>query len=77
MEYTATLQKNKQGIDPRSGFIDFNQLHPLIPTSARTLRNWIAQGLIPYVQMPGSKRHLFHWPTVQAALMRHQHGGKR
>jgi hypothetical protein len=38
------------------------------------LFNWRTTGKIPCVRL-GGRRILFHWPSVEAALLRHQHGG--
>ncbi|MGH7953538.1 MAG: helix-turn-helix transcriptional regulator [Limisphaerales bacterium] len=56
------------------GFIDQKQLLAKLPISRRTLFNWRTTGKIPCVRL-GGRRILFHWPSVEAALLRHQHGG--
>ena len=53
------------------GFIDFATLRPRVPLCDRALREKIRKGIIPSVLLPGSRKRLFHWPTVQAALLRH------
>jgi predicted DNA-binding transcriptional regulator AlpA len=55
-----------------AGFIDQKQLLARLPISRRTLFNWRTSGKIPCVQL-GGRRILFHWPSVEAALLRHQH----
>jgi predicted DNA-binding transcriptional regulator AlpA len=57
-----------------TGFIDENQLLARLPVSRRTLFNWRTSGKIPCVRL-GGRRILFHWPSVEAALLRHQRGG--
>jgi len=57
------------------GFIDQKQLLARLPISRRTLFNWRMTGKIPCVQLGGC-RILFHWPSVEAALLRHQRGGQ-
>ena len=57
-----------------AGFIDEKQLLSRLPVSRRTLFNWRNSGKIPSVRL-GGRRILFHWPSVEAALLRHQHGG--
>ena len=57
------------------GFIDEKQLLARLPVSRRTLYNWRTSGKIPCVRL-GGRRILFHWPSVEAALLRHQHGGQ-
>ena len=58
-----------------AGFIDQKQLLARLPISRRTLFNWRTSGKIPCVRL-GGRRILFHWPSVEAALLRHQHGGQ-
>ncbi len=53
------------------GFIDEKQLLAKLPISRRTLFNWRTSGKIPCVRL-GGRRILFHWPSVEAALLRHQ-----
>jgi predicted DNA-binding transcriptional regulator AlpA len=55
-----------------AGFIDQKQLLARLPISRRTLFNWRTTGKIPCVRL-GGRRILFHWPSVEAALLRHQH----
>ena len=55
-------------------FIDEKQLLARLPVSRRTLFNWRATGKIPSVRL-GGRRVLFHWPSVEAALLRKQKGG--
>ena len=72
-------QKNQaQGVTFNSatdgtGFINEKQLLARLPVSRRTLFNWRASGKIPCVRLGG--RILFHWTSVEAALLRHQQGG--
>ena len=57
------------------GFLDQKQLLVRLPISRRTLFNWRMSGKIPSVRLGGG-RILFHWPSVEAALLRHQRGGQ-
>ena len=57
------------------GFINQKQLLARLPISRRTLFNWRTTGKIPCVRLGGC-RILFHWPSVEAALLRHQRGGQ-
>jgi predicted DNA-binding transcriptional regulator AlpA len=57
-----------------AGFIDQKQLLARLPISRRTLFNWRTSGTIPCVRL-GGRRILFHWPSVEAALLRYQRGG--
>jgi hypothetical protein len=57
-------------------FCDFAGLHALLPFySARSLRELIRRGVIPSIVLPGGRKRVFHWPSVQAALRRYQTGG--
>ena len=58
-----------------AGFLNQKQLLARLPISRRTLFNWRTSGKIPCVR-PGGRRILFHWPSVEAALLRHQRGGQ-
>jgi hypothetical protein len=67
----------EQNQTPAGGacFINQTQLLARLPISRRTLFNWRKTGKIPCVRLGGS-RILFHWPSVEAALLRHQRGGQ-
>ena len=56
-----------------TGFIDEKQLLARVPVSRRTLYHWRETGKIPYVNL-GGRRVLFHWPSVEQALLRYQRG---
>jgi hypothetical protein len=56
-----------------AAFIDEKQLLARLPVSRRTLFNWRTSGKIPCVRL-GGRRILFHWPSVEAALLRQQKG---
>jgi hypothetical protein len=58
-----------------TGFLNQKQLLTRLPISRRTLFNWRTTGKIPCVRL-GGHRILFHWPSVEAALLRHQRGGQ-
>jgi excisionase family DNA binding protein len=57
-----------------AGFIDEKELLKRLPVSRRTLFSWRATGKIPFVRL-GGRRVLFHWPSIEAALLRNQKGG--
>lgn len=57
-----------------AGFINEIELLKRLPVSRRTLFSWRATGKIPYVRL-GGRRVLFHWPSIEAALLRMQTGG--
>lgn len=56
-----------------SGFIDETEMLKRIPISRGTLINYRKSGKIPFVHL-GGRRILFHWPTVETALLRLQTG---
>jgi hypothetical protein len=66
---------NKTTPANESGFIDEKELLTRLPVSRRTLWQWREDGKIPCVRLPGGRRVLFHWPSVEAALLRKQKGG--
>jgi predicted DNA-binding transcriptional regulator AlpA len=55
-------------------FLDEKQLLTRIPISRRTAFNWIQQRKLPCVKI--GRRKLFHWPSVEAALLRQQRGAQ-
>ena len=54
-------------------FLDEKELLKRIPVSRRTLFAYRNSGKIPCVRL-GGRRILFHWPSVEAALLRMQRG---
>lgn len=52
--------------------IDFAKLRTLVPLCDRALRQRIREGVIPSILLPNSRKRLFHLPSVQSALLRHQ-----
>jgi hypothetical protein len=72
---TGIRAEQNQRLAGEAGFIDQKQLLARLPISRRTLFNWRTTGKIPCVR-PGGRRILFHWPSVEAALLRHQGGGQ-
>jgi hypothetical protein len=57
-----------------SNFINEKELLKRLPVSRRTLFSWRMTGKIPSVRL-GGRRVLFHWPSIEAALLRNQKGG--
>jgi hypothetical protein len=55
-------------------FINEPEVLRRLPVSRRTLGNWKTSGKIPFIRLPGSRRVLFHWPSVEQALLRQQRG---
>jgi predicted site-specific integrase-resolvase len=45
-----------------------------VPICRGTAVNWRKTGKLPFVKV-GSKKILYHWPSVSAALLRLQRGG--
>ena len=62
---TATASQNEK-------FLSENELLTRLPICRRTAFNWIQEGKLPCVKI--GRRKLFHWPTVEAALLRQQRG---
>jgi hypothetical protein len=55
------------------GFMSEKELLAKLPICRRTLGNWKANGFIPYIKI--GRRCLYHWASVQGALLRRQRGG--
>jgi predicted site-specific integrase-resolvase len=67
--------KAMQSAPPHNGgFLSETQILPLLQVSRRTLKNWRDKGSIPFCRMPGSRLVKYHWPSVEAALLRNQKG---
>ena len=64
----------QQATSGETGFIDEKELLKRLPVSRRTLFSWRTTGKIPSVRL-GGRRVLFHWPSIEAALLRKQKGG--
>lgn len=76
-EVTATPTEDQQRIESDTGpktFLDEKQLLARLPISRRTAFTWIKDGKIPCVKI--CRRKLFHWPSVEAALLRLQRGAE-
>ena len=72
----ANDSSQQSGNENNGGFCDFKGLHSRLPFySARSLRELIRRGVIPSIVLPGGRKRVFHWPSVEAALRRHQTGG--
>jgi predicted DNA-binding transcriptional regulator AlpA len=54
-------------------FLDEKELLKRLPVSRRTLFNWRESGKIPSVKI--GRRCLYHFPSVEQALLRLQRGG--
>ena len=55
-------------------FMDEKQLLVRLPISRRTLGNWKAKGVLPYIKI--GRRCLYDWTSVHDALLRRQRGGQ-
>ena len=53
-------------------FLTENQLLTRLPICRRTAFNWIQQGKLPCVKI--GRRKLYHWKSVEEALLRIQKG---
>jgi len=51
-------------------FISASQLLKRIQICKRTLQSWVKSGQIPAVRLRGARRVLYHWPSVESALLR-------
>jgi hypothetical protein len=54
-------------------FIDEAECLRRVPVSRRTWFSWRTAGKIPTVKL--GRRCLYHWPSVEAALLGQQRGG--
>ena len=55
-------------------FMDEKELLTKLPISRRTLGNWKATGVLPYIKI--GRRCLYDWASVHGALLRRQRGGQ-
>jgi hypothetical protein len=55
-------------------FMDEKQLLAKLPISRRTLGNWKATGVLPYIKI--GRLCLYDWASVHGALLRRQRGGQ-
>jgi len=56
-----------------AGFINEAVILGRLPVCRRTLKAWRDAGKIPFAKI--GKRVLYHWPSVEQALLRMQRGG--
>jgi Helix-turn-helix domain len=54
-------------------FLSEKEMLQRLPISRRTLFNWRTSGKIPAVKI--GRRCLYHFPSIEAALLRLQRGG--
>jgi predicted DNA-binding transcriptional regulator AlpA len=65
--------KQSSGQSNESSFITEMQLLKKLSISRSTVFTWRMSGKIPTVKL--GRRTLYHWPSVEAALLRCQRGG--
>ena len=70
----ASLDAQENGVRSEPGFIDEKQLLARLPVSRRTLGNWKAKGMLPFIKI--GRRCLYDWASVHGALLRRQRGGQ-
>ena len=58
---------------PTPGFIDEAECLRRVPVSRRTWFSWRVAGKVPTIKC--GRRCLYHWASVEAALLRMQRGG--
>ena len=68
-EYQPRFDTDKD----RKTFLDEKELLKQLSVCRRTLYNLRASGKIPSIVL--GRRNFFHWPSVEAALLRMQRGG--
>jgi hypothetical protein len=61
--------------EPPSKLLEEGEVLARVPVARRTFYDWRKKGLIPFIRIPGSRRILYHWPSVEMALLRLQRGG--
>src|SRR6266496_6143406 len=77
---SSDARNNDKGNEPNrtssaeTGFIDEKRMLARLPISRRTLGNWKAKGILPYIKI--GRRCLYDWTSVQSALLRQQRGGQ-
>jgi hypothetical protein len=64
----------QMAVPGQAGIVDEKEILRQVPVSRRTLFNLRQSGKIPYINL-GGRRVLYHWPSVEAALLRQQRGG--
>ncbi len=71
----AAEVNGKPKADLPDGFLTSSQLRAeKLPISEQTLASWRKAGKIPYIQL--NRKTLYHWPSVQSALLRQMRGGQ-
>lgn len=73
IEIMNEIEKQTTPANTTPDFINEQELLRRLPVSRRTLFSWRMTGKIPFVRL-GGRRVLFHWPSIEAALLRNQKG---
>ena len=76
IEYMNEAEEQMTPANTTLDFINEKELLRRLPVSRRTLFSWRATGKIPFVRL-GGRRVLFHWPSIEAALLRNQNGDEQ
>jgi len=69
-EYEPRFESDKE----RKAFLDEKEMLRRLPISRRTAFTWVQTGKLPCVKI--GRRKLYHWPSVEQALLRQQRGGE-
>jgi len=65
-EYQPRFESDSE----RKAFLSEAQLLEKIPVCRRTLNSWRRRKLIPFIRLPGTRRVLYDFDLVHAALLR-------
>jgi hypothetical protein len=65
---TAENETNEQ--KEIQSLLDEKAMLRRLPVSRRTLVDWKSKNIIPFIRI--GRRCLYHWPSVEAALLRRQ-----
>jgi hypothetical protein len=71
------MRKNIVSTPPESSesgnpdFISEKELLKRVPACRRTIINWRQKEIIPFICL-GRKKVIYHWPSVEAALLKLQ-----
>jgi len=58
-----------------NNFVGEDKIVERVNLSRRTIYDLRVKGVIPYIRL-GGRRIIYHWPSVEAALLRAQRGGQ-
>lgn len=66
-------QRHKRKLNLGEDFLTTEELLAKLPICRKTLFTYCEKGDLPSVKI--GRRVIFHWPSVQSALLRQQRGG--